>query len=145
MNRTIQFRAWDNKYKYMNYKILVGIYGEWEEVKDDKNYTSCAMWIEPKNVDYKCEPHWANFEPYHKDIVLMQYTGIKDKNGVKIYEGDILRTQLHWNGKKAGHLYKTVVYNKKNAGFNISERISNNYEIIGNIYENKVGDTNVKD
>ena len=75
--RDIKFRIWDNHYKYMNYKVLVGIYGEWENVKDDENYTACSMWIDPKNVDYKCEPHWSHFEPYHKDIVLMQYTRTK--------------------------------------------------------------------
>lgn len=72
--REIKFRVWDNHYKYMNYKVIVGIYGDWEKVKDDENYTSCAMWIEPKNVDYKCEPHWSHFEPYHKENKLMQYT-----------------------------------------------------------------------
>ena len=34
MNREIKFRVWDNKYKYMNYKVLVGIYGDWEKVKN---------------------------------------------------------------------------------------------------------------
>ena len=70
MKREIKFRAWDDHYKYMNYKVLVGTYGEWENVKDDKNYTACSMWIEPDKVDYECEPHWAHFEPYHKDIHL---------------------------------------------------------------------------
>ena len=91
--RTIKFRAWDNHYKYMNYKVIVGVYGEWEKVKDDKDYTSCSMWIEPRNVDYKCEPHWTNFEPYHEDIKLMQFTGLYDKNKVPIYERGYIRNK----------------------------------------------------
>ena len=43
--RTIKFRAWDEKYKQMNYKVIVGMWGE--DVLDDENYTACSMWIEP--------------------------------------------------------------------------------------------------
>lgn len=152
--RTIKFRAWDNHYKYMNYKVLVGVYGEWENVKDDENYTACCMWIEPDKVDYKCEPHWANFESYHKDICLMQHTGLKDKNGVEIYEGDIIDIHQTVNGYNQfvieydNYKFSARYYNQKTKeigrwyDYDLDELFElNEYEkeleVIGNIYENK--------
>ena len=142
MNREIKFRVWDNKYKYMNYKVLVGIYGDWEKVKDDKNYTACAIWIEPDKVDYKCDPHWANFEPYHKDIHLMQYTGLKDKNGVEVYEGDKVMFDNEWTEPDE---IGVITWNKDTASFQIKGHIPSSsmkhldrMKVIGNIYENEV-------
>ena len=155
MNREIKFRAWDNEYKYMNYKVLVGIYGDWEKVKNDKNYTACAMWIEPDKVDYKCDPHWANFEPYHKDIHLMQFTGLKDKNGVEVYEGDLIDIHQTVNGYNQfviqydNYKFSARYYNQKTKQilgwyqYDLDELFELNetekeIEVIGNIYENEV-------
>ena len=77
-----------------------------------------------------------------KDVVLMQYTGLKDADSKEIYEGDILT-----DFGDAGPLY--VEFSTEHAGFVFMDKFDNGppsytpkeisyeqFEIIGNIYEN---------
>lgn len=67
---------------------------------------------------------------------LMQYTGLKDKNGKEIYDGDIVK---HNCGRKSAEVFMDVEKGQwriksNNECFYILANIS--CEIIGNIYEN---------
>ena len=76
-----------------------------------------------------------------KPYVLMQYTGLKDKNGVEIFEGDIVLdrwanayTPVFQNGIYMAYNPKNLMQNEPSTQFNIIWR--DGCEIIGNIYEN---------
>ena len=73
-------------------------------------------------------------------IVVMQYTGLKDKNGVKIFEGDILSTDCDGNSFFYVIFFEgsyCLEYNGNTQGRNpLSEKRSQGLVVVGNIYEN---------
>ena len=125
--KEIRFRAWEKDYKYMNYKVMVG------NVWDEENY----QWVDPKRVDYECAPGWKHFDE-NSNIELMQYTGLKDKNGTEIYEGDIVLDKLN-------NEYGEVVFDEGcflvlwQEGQNTVYQATREFyiEVVGNVYENE--------
>lgn len=123
--REIKFRAWDGN--KMQYSELPPSFAFWKYVSYDSD---CLK-------------------------TLMQYTGLKDKNGVEIYEGDIMQLKSRYPHdfqekhphKKYNRISNGVKYSLEYGAFLLDDTFerepafcgfdeNKQWEVIGNIYEN---------
>ena len=115
--RTIKFRAWDESQQYMAYQGTPDL----EAIQ--------------------------SFMHHFGDKKLMQFTGLHDKNGKEIYEGDIVsykRNVGNWTGKSLTTIHEIIFTEEINAFvmkdnssyIKLRKHWGYEYEVIGNIYEN---------
>lgn len=118
----IKFRAWDKEFKIMSEVTRIDYRGEFVELSDG-------------------EPYLQDFSK----VELMKSTGLFDKDGREIFEGDILgietdegkvRVNVFWDSKHALFMFESKRYNEKNALAELVEDNAYPFKIIGNIYEN---------
>lgn len=119
--REIKFRAWDEKRKHY--------LGNWEYVINPDN----GEVNELVSYNPECEKFRLN-----QEAVLEQFTGLQDKNGKEIYEGDVVAlTDSSYMDENIQ--YERVYYNEKSewvAGKVYLSKVYFNVEVVGNIHEN---------
>ena len=134
--REIKFRAWDLKSKSFYKPTYEAYNGKLHDISITLNGFVMERTLE-------VNASMLNSDNY----ILMQFTGLTDKNGVEIFEGDFDKDYqvVRWCDNRNGWAMSTYDFPTKehicchcyecDGDFDISEAL-NDIEIIGNIYEN---------
>ena len=129
--REIKFRCWDKEYEKMT-------------CFDDEDYQYTPPLVFRLDQVFKKDSNYDDYEDFEynditDEIEIMQYTGLHDKNGKEIYEGDIVKSFFVDTDEAGNEIYKYYIIEVKYDEVLCSYKIDKfmNLEVIGNIYENK--------
>ena len=129
--------------KFRGLSINENSKGEWQYgyLIEDNGQAFIINEVIEANEQYITIGSWCPVDPK----TVMQSTGLKDKNGKEIFEGDILAIEtdegilnvnIFWDSKHALFMFESKKYNEKDLLAELVEDNTYPFEIVGNIYEN---------
>lgn len=138
--RLLKFRAWDKKATRMMKPVQIGF--------NDDGSANPVLAISLDGQEIRG----------HNNYILLQFTGLKDKKGVEIYEGDIVEVYssvyqrslgvpnkawigwVEWDNRQSRYvIWHNDIFNKRHtftsfSGWEVEQGMK--HKVIGNIYEN---------
>ena len=136
MNREIKFRGRDKE--NWHYGDLV------QEIRHNDNKLFDGTMTHIRNFEYKNGSYIGDIFPVNPNTIG-QYTGLHDKNGKEIYEGDVVYCQTKFGKAKAiikfidGKFvayWDSILTHPQNGHCIACYEINKRFEVIGNIYDN---------
>ena len=154
MNREIKFRTWDSVHNRMIYIKDTASCGYSNE------FDIYELYFEENNLKYRgyddFDDDFGGTIVNETELPIMEYTGLKDKNGVEIYEGDICKGNgfsdednlfvikygkyktKEWKDRNIINTYQYGWYAEYVKTKDQVHLVTpNGIEVVGNIYENK--------
>ena len=110
-----KFRAWDKAHEVMRNVLLIDFFSRSIICETDDE---------------------RNIKLYDTTYELLQSTGLEDKDGVEIFEGDILKGLMDFGPAGYVESVAPVSYHKIN-GYQLHYFLLEHTEVIGNVYEDK--------